>query len=88
MSNKSFFSRKPKTVKAPTPPPPRSTVEVKTEYEKICGLAGELQFKMVAQEAELKQLNMKLAGLHNEYRDSEKHEKETAAKDEKNESLA
>lgn len=75
-SIKSFFNGKLKTDTPETPE--RTAQQIKDEYSSTCGLAGEVQFKMKASEAQLNQLNQRLVQLHNEYNAAES--KERAAK--------
>ncbi len=82
MSKKSFFSR---GKKADEPAAPERTAQqIKDEYSSVCGLAGEVQFKMKASEAQLNQLNQRLVQLHNEYNAADIKEK--MAKDKINQS--
>lgn len=71
MFKKSFLkkSKNATSIKIPKPEvkPERSLDEIKAEYSRVCGLAGEEQFKMKTAEAMLFNLNKQLAGLHQEY---------------------
>lgn len=46
--------------------PKRTLEEVQADYQKTCGMAGEVQFKMKALEGDLLELNKKLVSLHRE----------------------
>ncbi len=63
MSKKSWFKKESKAES----PKERTMDEIKKEYEQICGYAGDLQFKMLADKAKLDNYNQQLVHLHNDY---------------------
>lgn len=54
--------------KAPTQVKPTKTAQqLKAEYEKLCAEAGNLQFSIEIQKAQLQQANIKLSQINKEY---------------------
>jgi len=46
---------------------PRTPDEIKAEYQNVCGMVGEMQFKKLAMESDITRLNQRLVALHNEH---------------------
>lgn len=79
---KNFFQskRKQKQVDLPPPPAPRAKEELQQIYKELCARAGQLQYKMLLDKAQLDQLNEALKSVNMEA-DTRKKLDDEAAKE-------